>query len=426
MDDLFAAYPLAFKGSALFETASRVKFPADCFSLPQRGGIFLHAVPRAPRVQKIAVVIPKYGLVGGAEGFAAELTERIARNDRYEIHVFANQWRQGSPRILFHKIPIISFPKFLTTISFAYFAKRKIDSMNFDLIHTHDRIFQADLFTMHGIPHRIWVTEVRKRNMTLFDIATKWVERCLVQNQSCQRFLTVSHLVKEKFLQEYGHVDSKRIQIIYPGVDVQRFQRLDRHECKDGIRTQWGIEAKDLVVLFVSMNFEIKGLSELMAGLAKLKSKYPSQRFKLLVIGKGNVRKYEKLARGLGIQEHVLFLGIVHKETLDRIYLAGDILAMLSQFDTFGIAVLEAMAASLPVLISRNVGAKDIVQEGTNGFTVENTNSPDEISEKIAILLNEEIRSRMGDQALKTASRFTWEAAAKKVEIIYEDLLEGK
>lgn len=375
------------------------------------------------KVYRIAAVIPKYGLVGGAEGFAAELTERIARNDRYEIHVFANKWLKETSRILFHKIPIISFPKFLTTLSFAYFAGRKIASMKFDLIHTHERIFQADLFTMHGIPHRIWVTEIRKKNMSLFDVATRWVEKCLVQNQRCQRFLTVSRLVKEKFLQEYGHVDCERIQIIYPGVDIQRFQRLDRDECRNEIRRHWDIDAKDLVILFVSMNFEIKGLADLMVGLAKLKSKYPQKKFKLLIIGKGNVRKFGKLAHQLGIQDHVLFLGVVHKEMLDRIYLAGDIFAMLSQFDTFGIAVLEAMAASLPVLISGNVGARDIVGEGTNGFVLENTNSPDEICDKIGLLSNEEFRSRMGDQALKTASRFTWEAAAKKVENIYEDLL---
>jgi UDP-glucose:(heptosyl)LPS alpha-1,3-glucosyltransferase len=375
------------------------------------------------KVYKIAVVIPKYGLVGGAEGFAAELTERIARNDRYEIHVFANQWLKDSPRIFFHKIPIISFPKFLTTVSFAHFTGRQISSMNFDLIHTHDRIFNADLFTMHGIPHRIWVTEVRHKNMSLFDGATKWVEKCLVQNQRCKKFLAVSRLAKEKFLQEYSHVDCKRIQVVYPGVEVQRFRRLNRDECKDEIRRHWDIDVKDFVILFVSMNFEIKGLAELMAGLAKLKSKYPPKKFKLLIIGKGNVRRFGKLARQLGIQDHVLFLGVVHKEMLDRIYLAGDIFAMLSQFDTFGIAVLEAMAASLPVLISGDVGAKDIVGEGTNGFVLENRNSPDEICDKIGFLLNEELRSKMGDQALKTASRFTWEAAAKKVENIYEDLL---
>ena len=70
-------------------------------------------------VYRIAVVIPKYGLTGGAEGFTAELTERIAGDPRYEVHVFANRWEKHSHRITFHQVPVITFPKFLTTISFA-------------------------------------------------------------------------------------------------------------------------------------------------------------------------------------------------------------------------------------------------------------------------------------------------------------------
>lgn len=374
-------------------------------------------------VGKIAVVIPKYGLVGGAEGFAAELTERIAQNDRYEIHVFANQWLNYSPRITFHKIPIISFPKFLTTVTFAFFAGRQISRMNFDLIHTHERIFTADLFTMHGIPHRVWVTEVRNKNMSLFDVATKWVEKCLVQNQRCKRFLAVSRLAQEKFLQEYSNIDYNRVQIIHPGVDVQRFQKLKREICREEIRSNLGIDSKELVILFVSMNFEIKGLAELMAGLAKFKSQYSAKTFKLLVVGKGNVKKFGRLAQQLGIKEHVLFLGVVPKDTLDRIYLAGDIFSLLSRFDTFGIAILEAMGASLPVIISGNVGAKDIVRQGINGFVLDDAINPDEIADKIGLLVKEEFRSRIAEEAFKTASMSTWEVAARKAENIYKDLL---
>ena len=77
-------------------------------------------------VRKVAVVIPKYGLVGGGEKYAFEVTERIAATDRYKIHVFANKWRTQSDRLTFHKVPIITFPKFLTTVSFAWFANREI------------------------------------------------------------------------------------------------------------------------------------------------------------------------------------------------------------------------------------------------------------------------------------------------------------
>ena len=96
--------------------------------------------------RKIAVVIPKHGLVGGAERFAYELTERLSLNEKYEFHVFANRWQSDSGRKTFHKVPIIRFPRFLTTISFAWFVNRKISKMNFDLVHTHDRIFDADIF----------------------------------------------------------------------------------------------------------------------------------------------------------------------------------------------------------------------------------------------------------------------------------------
>ena len=374
-------------------------------------------------IRKIAIVIPKYGLVGGAEGFAAELTERIAQDRRFEVHVFANKWQKTSGHITFHGVPVITFPKFLTTVSFAYFAGYKISKMNFDLIHTHDRIFDADIFTMHGIPHRIWVREVRKKRMSLFDHATAWAEKKLVTNRRCRKFLAVSNLAKEKFLQEYKNFNPDKVQVIHPGVDIQRFQGLDRQRCRQEIRKKFGIGLSDKVILFVSMNFDIKGLDKLMMGLAKFKLSHPSERFKLLVVGKGDDKKYGRLAQNLGIKDHVIFTGIVQKENLDRIYLACDIFSMLSKFDTFGMSVLEAMAASLPVIISGNVGAKDLVKEGINGFVVENTDNADEIASRIALMLNEDVRIKMSSEAFKTASWHTWEAVSEKVEGIYESLL---
>src|SRR5271157_2846163 len=222
-------------------------------------------------VKKIAVVVPKYGLVGGAEHVVSELTERIALNSRYEIHVFANKWRQLSDRIKFHKVPVIVFPKFLTTISFAYFAGKKIAEMEFDLIHAHDRIFEADIFTMHGIPHRIWVEEVRRKRMSLFDYGTAWVERCLVENKRCKKFIAVSTLTKEKFLEQYPSVEPERVAVIHPGIDAGRIKKLDRLSCRREIMERFRIDSTDKIILFVSMNFNIKGLDFLITALSRLK-----------------------------------------------------------------------------------------------------------------------------------------------------------
>lgn len=376
-------------------------------------------------MRKIAVVIPKYGIIGGAEGYAAELTKRIALNPDYDIHVFANHWYSGSDRITFHRVPIISFPKFLTTISFAFFVDRIVSEASFDLIHSHDRILRTDIYTMHGIPHKTWITEVRKKKkLSFFDLSTVWVERKMVTSDRCRRFIAVSHQTKEIFLKEYP-IDPKRISVIHPGIHIRKIDNLEREKYRQNIRKQFGIRATEILILFVSMNFDIKGLDEVMASMAKLKLRNESEKIKLLVVGKGKEKYYRQLARDLGIHDEIIFTGIVEKETLEHIYLASDIYVMLSKFDTFGLVVLEAMAASLPVVVSGNVGAKDIVVHGVNGFIIKERTDIDATSEKIGILLNREVRTRMGKAANETALNNTWEAVAKKYESIYDGLLAG-
>ncbi|MEK6534692.1 MAG: glycosyltransferase family 4 protein, partial [Thermodesulfobacteriota bacterium] len=123
-----------------------------------------------------------------------------------------------------------------------------------------------------------------------------------------------------------------------------------------------------------------------------------------------------------GLGDAVLFAGAVAREKLPEFYLAGDLYAMLSRFDTFGMVVLEAMAAGLPVLISGSVGASDIVREGENGFVVENPADTDVIAERIETMLHGDVRERMGREALKTAGENSWDMAVARVLAVYEDI----
>ena len=144
---------------------------------------------------KIAIVIPKYGLVGGGEEHTAQLANRLSRLGDYEVHLFANKWVNVSDSICVHKIPVVGFPKFLTTNSFAHFVQSRTAGMDFDIIHTHERIYEADLSTLHWIPHRIWIQDVRKKKRpTLFDLVTMSVERKLAR--SGRLFAAVSALTK--------------------------------------------------------------------------------------------------------------------------------------------------------------------------------------------------------------------------------------
>ncbi|HTZ40964.1 MAG TPA: glycosyltransferase family 4 protein [Syntrophales bacterium] len=374
---------------------------------------------------RIAIAVPKYGLVGGGEEHTAQLTNRLSRFDEYDIHLYANQWTNVSERINTHKIPIVGFPKFLTTISFAQFVQNSTALMHFDIMHTHERIFWADLSTLHWIPHRLWIRDVRKKKKpTYYDLATMRVERHLVR--SGRLFAAVSTLTKEIFLQEYPEIDPERIRVIHPGVDLEPFSIPDRAAIRHEVRRRYGLEAGDTVAVFVSMNYDIKGLDYLIRGIARFRKTGPRKPIKLVVVGKSSNAAYVHLARALGIENDVIYAGTIPHERIAEVYLASDLFAMPSRFDTFGLTVLEAMAASLPVIISENVGAKDVVKQGRNGFIVEDGRQEEQIGHALEVLSNANIRSVMSREAQKTAAEHGWDASLEKYLEFYDEILEAK
>lgn len=372
--------------------------------------------------KKIAVIVPKYGLVGGGEKFASEMTERLALNENFEIHIFANRWIAKSGRIKFHKIPIVRFPRFLGPLVFAWFVKWKISRMNFDLVHSHHWIFHADIFSAHGVPHAGWVRSVRNRSPSLYDRAVIFIERSLMKHSVSSYFLPVSSIAMEAFQREYATLPG-HWQIFHPGVDVARFSSPDRAACRTEIRGRYGIGADDLLLLFVGMNFEVKGLDTIIAAMAKARKARPEANIRLLVVGRGDEKKYGKIAQSFGVAGDVIFAGTQHAG-LERFYRAADVFTLFSAFDTFGMVVLEAMAAGLPVIVSPNVGAKDLVYEGVNGFILPDFRDVDAASDKMIQLLDIERRNAMGAEAQHVAGEHTWERLTEKMAAIYQSSLK--
>ena len=96
---------------------------------------------------KIAVVIPELGLIGGAEGFAYQVTERLAREPEFEIHLLAHRLQGKAPAsITFHKIPLIPFPRFFRPIGFALSVRAHLKGINPSAVHSHERIFESDRY----------------------------------------------------------------------------------------------------------------------------------------------------------------------------------------------------------------------------------------------------------------------------------------
>ena len=372
---------------------------------------------------KVAVVIPSYGLIGGAELSAFELAERIAAQNEFDLHVFAMKFVKGNAPITFHQIPETYFPRFLKPIAFAWHVNRKVKSGAFDVVHSHERIFNADVFSVRGIPHEIWVRDIRKKRQSLFDKSTSWVE------QKGYKFndvvlLPVSSMVSEKLVECYN-MQGKKMHIMYPGVDLKRFTSVNNRSTRHLIRSAHGLKDEDTVALFVGMNFEIKQLELIVRAIAEANKTWPRQgRLMLLVVGKGNEKRYNDMAMELGIEKHVIFTGI--RKDVENFYAASDFFVMPSLMDTFGKVVLEAMALKLPVIISDKVGAKDIVTDGKSGFIIPVNSSPAYLAEVFLDLSSAEKRNLMGEAALVTAHSHDWDKKAIELAEIYKNIAGKK
>jgi UDP-glucose:(heptosyl)LPS alpha-1,3-glucosyltransferase len=375
-----------------------------------------------PQSKKIAVVVPKYGLLGGAERFVFEMTERLAQQTSHEFHVFANRWMcaEGSP-VIFHKIPHLLFPRSLRPLAFAWLVQRGIQTERFDLIHSHERIFHADIVSLHCTPHRFWVRDIRKKRQSLFDRTTSAVERRMIQGGSATTFLPVSSIVRAAFQSEYAQLPG-RWQVMHPGVDFAMFSSPDRNQCRMDIRLRHGLTHCNFLALFVGMNFKLKGLDTVMESISIARKLKPQATVGLLVVGRGDEEQYRAKARHLGISDAVAFTGPIAKG-IERYYNAADTLMMLSDFDTFGMVVLEAMAAGLPAIIGQNVGALDLVANGINGYVLDGNNNVARAAECLVALCDNEAHAHISSLAQSIAARNDWNALAHAMSDIYARLL---
>ncbi len=379
--------------------------------------IYTHSQERDVNSIRIAVVCPNYGLVGGAEMFAFELTERLAQMDDFSIHVFANRWRSGKGITTFHKIPILDFPRWLRPISFALFARRAINARGFDIVHSHERLYAFDLLTHHGLPHATWIKKVRKKRPSLFDRAVSHLEQKGILNSGLPLIMPVSNLGKVELQKAFNLPDS-RIQVIHPGITVKRYLEPDQCKCRREIRERHSLLPDDVVALFVGMNFDLKGLDRIMQSISRFTGrgeKHPA--LKLLVVGNGDFKKYQKFAGDLGIEKRVVFAG--ERQAVEKYFLASDFFALMSHMDSFGIVVLEAMASGLPVIISDTVGARDIVEPGKTGFIIAAESYDQSMRVALEAMLQPDLRGEMGTAARRVAIRYDWDQIAAQVADLY-------
>jgi len=198
-----------------------------------------------------------------------------------------------------------------------------------------------------------------------------------------------------------------QITVVPPGTDFERFQ--PDPEVK-----------KELVVLHTGRLKRYKSTDHLLYAARLLKDK--GRRFRVVVVGTGDdLPRLKGLTAKLGLAEMVVFTGFVPEAEKVNWYRRSAVLVESSVKEGWGLIVLEANACGTPVVVARSPGLIDSSRDGVNGFFYEYGNIV-QLAEKIEMLLtDEELRSRLGRQAIAWARQWTWDGAADKIERLIQE-----
>jgi glycosyltransferase involved in cell wall biosynthesis len=225
-------------------------------------------------------------------------------------------------------------------------------------------------------------------------------------------------------LQNDEQVPSKRLGLIYNGIDLAPYR--ESSTTRTGVRASLNIHQDALVFVTVANLIPYKGHQDLLIAFSGASPRLPAG-WRVLVIGRddGIGVKLREQAASLGIAENVIFLG--PRSDVPDLLRSADVAVLASHQEGFSNAILESMAAGLPMIATDVGGNPEAVLEGKTGFIVP-PHAPEQMSEAIIRLSADTgLRVKMGIMAAdRVEKEFGLDACTSRYEDLYNGLQAGK
>ena len=218
-------------------------------------------------------------------------------------------------------------------------------------------------------------------------------ERAVFSRESRTEILSLSEREKSVYQQYYG-TPEERFHLLPPTLDLDRRPIADRQRVSATLRSELGVTASDVLLLFVGSGFKTKGLDRAIVALASLPQD-ALDKTHLIVVGQDQPTPYLRLARKLGVGERIKFLG--GRMDIPELLAAGDLLIHPAYMENTGTILLEAIAAGLPVIATDVCGYAGHIKKADAGAVL-----PSPFDQK---LLNKNL-----NDALITSTREHWSA----------------
>lgn len=388
---------------------------------------------------------------GGMNVYVRDLSRELGRRG-HQVDVYTRSQNPDIPRItrgIGAGVRVIHLPAgperpydkhrvydHLPEFTDGVLAQAEGDDIEYDLLHSHYWLSGAAAWELRkrwGVPIvHMFHTLGKMKNMVAHKRPReRETERRVAVETDIVAFsdalIASTPAEKDQLTRLYG-ADPEKIHVISPGVDTQCFHPISAEHAKDRIR----ICPDSRIILFVGRIEPLKGIDHMLQAIARVVEDYPGLRDDLCVpiVGGEPCRvdeddemvRLQELREELGIRDIVTFLGSKNQDTLQYYYCAAEMVVMPSDYESFGLVALEAMACGTPVIASDVGGLAHLVKDGRTGYRVP-AGDTEALADRIAHLLTDDLsRRRIGQRASCWAEAYAWPHIAGQIEGVYREV----
>jgi N-acetyl-alpha-D-glucosaminyl L-malate synthase BshA len=372
---------------------------------------------------KIAIVC--YPTFGGSGVVATELGLELAHRG-HEIHFIT--YRQPvrlallNSNVHYHEVNVPEYPLFHYQPYELALSSKLVDMVKLhkiELMHVHYAIPHAyagymakQMLKSEGIDIPM-VTTLHGTDITLVGNHPVYKTAVTFSINKSDIVTSVSESLKED---TYRHFNIKKeIHVIPNFIELDKIRNESLISCQRSVMAQ----KEERIITHISNFRKVKRIPDIVKIFYKIQQKIPA---KLMMVGDGPEKSSaEQLCEELGIQDKVIFFGNSHE--IDQILSYSDLFLLPSETESFGLAALEAMAWSVPVISSNSGGLPEVNFDGISGYlsSVGDINSMAENA--LRILSNEATLTSFKKNALEVAKRFDIKNILPLYEALYHQVL---
>jgi L-malate glycosyltransferase len=378
---------------------------------------------------EVNVGITCYPTYGGSGIVATELGLELA-NRGHEVHFisYANPIRldPGIPRIHYHEVEVSTYPLFQYppyTLALASRMAEVAVSYSLDLVHVHyaiphsiSALLARQMLAQSANPRSLpFITTLHGTDITLVGEDPSYFPITKFSIEQSDGITCVSDYLRERTAAVFGVPNEIRVITNFVNCDLY-------HPDPEKTGATQFAPAGEKLLIHLSNFRPVKRVCDCIRILAEARKSVPAH---LLMVGDGPDRgAAEHLARELGVESHVSFLG--KQGHVERLIPLAHALLMPSELEAFGLAALEAMACGVVPVATRVGGVPELITDGEDGFLEKPGDIAAQAARVVALLSDEALHARMAAAARKKAGgRFCAEKVIPQYEAYYEEVIKA-